>query len=274
MTDVGELVPLGVLVRDEAGALLNANTVTLTITKPDLTIVIPPVANPPAVTGTYVVDYVPDQPGPYRYRWVADRPSLVFESSFDVEEPGSVGLISLDVAKDLLRIPRSEHSRDDDLLSVVRAATAAAEGITGRVLARRVITENRFFRHPVRRFALARRPVLAVASVTRIINGAPVLIVEPPALDVTEHGIVQLHGMWMFGQTTTTYTAGPAVTPPHVREAVGYIVGHLWANREGSTTRPRIGGQAADTDINRGASQYSVPNRAKDLLGSKAPLVG
>jgi hypothetical protein len=272
MADVGELVPLGVLVRDEAGLLLNANTVALTITKPDLTVVQPPVANPPAITGTYVVDYVPDQPGPYRYRWVASQPDLVFESSFDVEEPGLVGLISLDVAKKLLRIPLDEHDRDDDIMSVVRAATVAAENETKKVLSRRTITEERFLPQLTWRYAVRRRPVFALTSVERIANGATVVVIEPPFATITEAGVVTVHGP-VWGQVRTTYTAGPAIVRPNVREAAGYIVGHLWANREGSSARPRIGGQAAAED-NQGASAYSIPNRARDLLGRPGPLVG
>jgi hypothetical protein len=270
MADVGELHPLGVFIRDEDGAPLNAASVVLTITKPDLTTVQPPVANPPAETGRYAVDYVPDIPGPYRYRFAATSPALVFEGSFDVEEPGGVGLISLDVAKKLLRIPLDEHDDDDDVMSVVRAATRAAELETNRVVARRTIVEHRFLRQPTRRFAVRRRPVLALTSVERLDNGVPVVTITPPYAGITEAGIVSVNGM-VWGPVRTTYVAGPAVTSPSDREAIGYIVGHLWANRQGSTARPRIGGQGGTDDA---VSTYSIPNRARDLLGRRGPLVG
>jgi hypothetical protein len=271
MTDVGDLYPLGVLVRDEDGAALNANVVALTITKPDLTIVQPPVANPPAETGRYVVDYVPDQPGPYRYRWVATSPSLVFEGSFDVEEPGVVGLVGLDVAKKILRIPLNEHDYDDDVLSVTRAATAAVELETGKVPIRRTIVEHRFLRQPTYRYAVRRRPILALTSIERLQNGIPIVTILPPWAGITEAGIVSVASSPIWGAVRTTYVAGPAITPPNVREAAGYIIEHLWANRRGSSSRPRIGGQAASDDT---VSTYSIPNRARDLLGRRGPLVG
>jgi hypothetical protein len=195
----------------------------------------------------------------------------VFEGSFDVEEPGLVGLIGLDVAKKLLRIPLDEHDFDDDVMSTVRAATTAAENETGKVLARRTIVEHRFLPQPTYRYAVRRRPILALTSVERLAGGVAAVTIAPPYAAITEAGVVSLANGPVWGPVRTTYVAGPAVTPPHVREAVGYILGHLWANRQGSTSRPRIGGSDR-TEENVAA--YSIPNRARDLLGRRGPLVG
>jgi hypothetical protein len=68
--DLSDSVPLAVDIKDSAGALTNATTITLTLTLPDGTTTAPSVTNPPSVTGQYRVTYVPVQEGRHVVRWV------------------------------------------------------------------------------------------------------------------------------------------------------------------------------------------------------------
>jgi len=274
MVDVGELYPMGIVVRDvdPARTPMNAANVTLSITRPDQTpepgVVI---GNPPGIVGRYVFDYIPLQAGRYVYRWQTVNPTLVLEGSFDANPAGSAGLISLARAKKLLRIPLDDDSDDDELRSVIRAATRAAENERQEVIQRREITETRRLRAPTPRAALTHRPVLALTSVTNVDDGGVWL---PPAVDVDEHGIVEvaLGAPALWGRLRFAYTAGYEIVPDAFQEAIGYITQHLWENRLGSARRPRIGGMAAEESS--AALGYSIPNRARDLLGRAGPLVG
>ena len=74
--EVGELYPMGIVVRDEAGVAINAVDVTLTITRPDLTVENPQIGNPPGDAGFYGYDYLPPEPGRYTYVWRTVTPTL------------------------------------------------------------------------------------------------------------------------------------------------------------------------------------------------------
>ena len=68
--DRSDSVPIAVDVRDSAGALTTAGSVTLTIPLPDGTTATPTVTNPPTVTGEYRYTYVPVQVGQHAWRFV------------------------------------------------------------------------------------------------------------------------------------------------------------------------------------------------------------
>lgn len=276
MSDLGEVVPLGVVVRDENKVPVDAETVELTITLPDGSTYQPVVLNPPTETGRYAVDYVPrEQAGLYSYRWVSTRPDLVLEASFHVERPGTVGVLSLAEAKDYLNM-REDDRHDEEIMRAMRSATALAEDARHEVILRRTITETSDLgRYPVPGHALVHGPVLALTSVQRLQGGAVVETLAPPAVWVDEHGVVRagrlaaLHGLCRF-----TYTAGYAVVPEEFREAVGYILQAVWSARRGSNSRPRVPG-SEDQQSPR-SEMPSVPGRALDLLGvsGRGPLVG
>ena len=271
--DLGEAVPLGIVVRDvdEARTPINAGSVTVQVTLPDQTVVTLPVGAP-AATGYYTADYVTTQVGRHLYRWATTAPTRVLEGSFEVLPPWSAGLLSLTEAKELLRIDAGEDRYDERIRNTVMAATAAAENERKETIARRAVVETRLVVQPCYRLALGHRPVLAVTSVERVNGGVPLWI--PPAIEVDEHGIVTcLAGGPFYGHLRVRYVAGYAAVPAAYREALGYIVQHLWANRQGSSSRPRVGGQSGSAD-DGGGMGYSIPNRARDLLGRAGPLVG
>lgn len=276
MSDLGEVVPLGVVVKDENAVAVNAETVELTLTLPDGSAYKPVVLNPPPETGRYAVDYVPrEQAGLYSYRWVTTRPDLVLEASFHVERPGTVGVLSLAEAKDYLGM-QADDRHDEEIMRAMRSATALAEDARHEVILRRSITETADLgTYTVAGHALTHKPVLALTSVHRLRYGTPVEVLAPPAVWVDEHGIVRsVRPAALFGVCRFTYTAGYGVVPEEFREAVGYILQAVWSNRRGSNSRPRVAG--SEDPQSPGSEMPSIPRRALDLLGvsGRGPLVG
>jgi hypothetical protein len=268
--EVGELYPMGIVVRDEAGVAINAVDVTLTITRPDLTVENPQIGNPPGDAGFYGYDYLPPEPGRYTYVWRTVTPTLAVSGSFDVIPPQAAGIVSLARVKRLLKISPDDNKNDDELRGLIRAATFACELERKETIVRRerVITFNA--RRPRRSLTILHRPIIAVTSVTGI--GPNVAGTWPnDLLDVDEHGILRSFGAPFLGLIRAVVQVGYVVIPDHFQEAAEIIVQHLWQTRGGSAERPRAGGQNADQP---GTVTYSIPNRAKDLLGRAGPLVG
>lgn len=272
--DVGEVYSMAILVRDVDAARtpMNAATVALTITMPDQSLFMPVVTTPPATPGAYVYDYIPVQPGRYVYHWQTTNPTLVLEGSFDAIPTGSAGIISLARAKKILAIDAADDSEDDEIRSVIRAATRAAENERDEVIVRRVIVETKRIHRMSQRFLINQRPVLSLTSVTGIDSGTVWL--APTQCSVDENGIVESVTTAPFwGRLRVEYVAGYAVMPDAYQEAGGYIVQHIWTNREGSTKKPRRGGQHPPDEM-PSSMGYSIPSRARDLLGHAGPLVG
>ena len=67
--DLGDVVTVGVTVKDSAGVAADATTVVATVTLPDATTATPTVAH--TGTGLYSVAYTPTMAGQHQIRWVA-----------------------------------------------------------------------------------------------------------------------------------------------------------------------------------------------------------
>lgn len=275
MSGVGQVVRLGVAVTDEGGAALNAATVTCVLTLPDGTTTALDVLNPPAVTGHYRVDYVPAVAGLFTFVWLTTAPATEDEGSFYVNEPGAVGIIGLPEGKRLLRIPPEDTRYDDDIEEEIRSATMLAEQESRQVLLRRTVTETRDLGNTWRNgVALTRAPVVRVVMVERLhSSGVVTEVVTPPDVWGDEAGIVRaMRPAVLWGLVRITYVAGPVVLSPAHRDAVRYLLQHLWANRGGNTARPRVGGgEEAPVDPQ---DRTAIPTRVRELLGPRAPLVG
>lgn len=272
--DVGDPVALAVRIRDTAGEPVNAESVTFRVTLPDLTVVEPVVANPPAETGRYAADYVATMPGRHTWRAVATNPFVAYEDSFDVRPVGATGLVSLRDAKRILRIPAASTENDDEIRQVVEAATALAEDATDRKILRQRVSETKTVHGPRYVLPLTHRPVIELVAVTDV--DRPEAAPRPATdFDVDERGMITvLGGGPLVGRLRFVYIAGYAVVPANYREAIEHIVQHLWSNRRGRDGAVRVGGQETDPgDVDAGMG-YSIPARAMDLLGQRDPLVG
>jgi len=97
--DVGDAIALTYEVRDDEGNLATAATVTLTVTKPDLTEATPTVTS--TETGIYEAGYLFAALGRHRFRWVSTLPNTAETFELDAAGTGSA-LPTLTEVKDYL----------------------------------------------------------------------------------------------------------------------------------------------------------------------------
>lgn len=259
MYDLGDPVPLGVEVRNSAGALANATAVTLTVTLPDGTTATPTVSNPS--TGSYTATYTPAAAGRFTARWVATGTNAcAYTTEFTVDDPALLSLVSLAEFKTHLNITAT--TSDDELRDTLTAATAAAEGWCNRALTRRSVTET----YDGGTHALRLRTPVAL-SVTTVTENSVTVASTGWQLD---SGVVLRR---LSGTSPSTWTAGVGVVSVTyatgvqgrdldiARRGVLGIGKHLWDTQRGAM---RIGPRDDDQWVP--GMGFAIPNRASQLL--------
>lgn len=98
--DVGDALLISHEVRNLDGDLVNADTVTLTVTLPDGTTTSPAVTNPPEHKGYYEVAYTLTQEGRHTFEWLTTNPDTASADFLIAVEPGAPP--SLAVVKEYL----------------------------------------------------------------------------------------------------------------------------------------------------------------------------
>lgn len=123
--DVGDELLITHEVRDSDGDLVNATTVVLTVTLPNLTTAQPAVANPPEVTGVYEVAYTLATAGRYVFSWVTTNPNTAGANAVQAVAPGALPTRD-DVIAYLGTDVVAQWSSDtlDDALAAEKAAQA------------------------------------------------------------------------------------------------------------------------------------------------------
>jgi hypothetical protein len=259
--DLGDTVGLATTLRDSAGALTNATTVALTITKPDGTTETPAVTNPPSSTGQYTKDYVPATAGRYVARWTFTTPTAAYVDTFEVAPADPGYIVSLADAKTHLNITSTTH--DEELRGIISAATVVVEHFVGPI-ARRTYTEIRQAAG-WSEVALEHGPILSVTSLNLLSDGTN-------AHDLTDldfsNGDGVLRSKTGAALPTSpwkiTYVAGRTEIPANIRLAALIIVAHMWRTQRGGAGRVDFGGDEIGT-VTTG-SGYLVPFRALSLL--------
>jgi hypothetical protein len=219
---------------DQGGVLVNAPTVTLTITLPDGSTVLGSVQNPPATTGKYLYDYttsVLGLAGRYVGRWLftlAGGKTTSYVEAFDV----GASLVSVDEAMAHLRAVGIITTADDldQLQWLTFVATDAIERDLARVLVRRTIVET----HDGGRWAIVLRqqPVISITSVTE--TGVTLSSVSGYVLD-TFSGVLS-RGSWLVPtrfwpgrqNIVVTYVAGETNAPPIARKVALNTIQGMW----------------------------------------------
>ncbi len=260
--DLGDIVPLGIEVRDADGDLANATSATCTVTLPDGSISTASVTSP--TTGSYVADYTPATVGQYLVRWLTTGANAgAFTDTFTVRDAASIGVISLADARAYLNIPSGVTVDDEEIRSFLEAAQSLCEYEVGGPLVRTAYTEVHDGGASV--LLLDKGPVISVASVTV----AGVLV--PPTAYVVDAGPARIRSLaGAFGSTagsvTVVYSAGYGTPPAVARQAVQEALRHLWTTQRGSMpSLPR--GLEGDSYVPGSAN--SLTWRVKELL---APL--
>ena len=273
MADLGDLIPLGIQVRDEDGVPVNASSVILTITQPDGTMVAPVVTNPPAETGEYTYDYLPLTVGRYLVKWTTTGPNAAFSDSFDARESHLNSILSLAVAKAHLNMSQDRTADDDELRAMIEAVTAVIERHRGEVVARRTIVED----NPAgsgAHIALLYHPVVSVTSMLDV-NGAA-MATGDYFLDA-QNGILTALGGVGRKPRRVTYVAGYMSVPANYILAAKIILGHLWQTQriQNIGTQPTLGNQSRREDaiVTPSGMGYAIPHRAIELLGGRPSVV-
>lgn len=273
MADLGDLIPLGVQVRDEDGEPVNAQTVTLTITKPDGTVQSVPVTNPPADTGEYTINYVPVDEGRYLVRWQTTNPTAAFTDSFDVRD-ARFSIMSLATAKRHLNMTLENTSEDDELQSMIEAVTSVVERHRGEVVARRVVVEH----EPMGscdRIALMYHPVI---SVTSIEDERGVSVPTNGWMLDSQNGILTARtAQYSNRSLVVTYIAGYTQIPAHYILAAKIILHHMWQTQRVQNVglQPTLGSQSRREEqiVSPTGMGYAIPHRAIELLGGRPSVI-
>lgn len=265
MIELGAAVRLTASCKDAGGTLVNASSVTLTITLPDGTTASPAVTNPPSTTGRYSVDYTITAAGRHTVRWLFTNPASAYTDVLDVLPADPAFLFSLADAKKHLNIAADSTSDDDEVRDWSAATTMVVEHFVGPV-ARRTVTERHTFTTAAMR-VLRHTPALALTSVAPVLTGGTSY--TPADLDLDgDTGIVQrLDGGLLAGPLRFTYTAGRRIVAPNITQAGRIILQHLWRTQRGSLRGPVLAGgdDYAVTEPIQGLG-YAIPNRALELL--------
>jgi len=217
--DLGDVVPLGLTIRDSVGALANGGTVKITITAPDGSVAVNAVTVTPTTTGTYGYDFTPTLPGRHQARWVSTGANAgAWAEAFVVAPADDLAFVSLWDAKARLGIEQTDTTHDEELRPFIATMCAVVEGIVGPV-SRRSVTET----HDGTAMILLRS--WPVVSVTQVAENGTVLTSD--AYAVTDTGLLRRKrsaykaGQWTEGDDniTVTYVAGRTQVPVEAHEA-------------------------------------------------------
>lgn len=268
--DLGDIVALGVTVKDATGAPANATAVTCTIYLPDGTTALPSVTN--SGTGLYDINYTPTQFGRHAIKWLATGTNAsAYADEFTVRDFAHMGVVSLDEVKAHLNIPTTNTTNDEEIRRFMDAASDLAENYVGCVLGRQTFV-NELYSGNTDIIRLNNPRALSITSVYE--NG---VLLEPTAyvLDYTGQRLTRVttgslsgpnyFGIWAPGaqNISVSYVAGFINPPPAAKQGVLEIIRHLWQTQRGPSSV--IGRQQTGDDFYQTAT-YSLPRRAMELL--------
>lgn len=267
MIDLGDVHRLTHTHTDPAGVnLVNAGTMTLTITRPDSTVVTVPSVSPTSV-GRYEYDYLTTQTGRHVARWAGTgtNPGAKVDV-FDVRpaDPGYV--ISLADAKAALNQTGSEH--DEELRSMVEATTVEIEAVVGPVVVRSYSEVHDG--GPL--LVLRQTPVVTLTTLVPLYTGGATYLPADMDLDPLTGIVRRLDGAWIYGPLRVTYAAGRSPVPANITEAAKIILSHKWETQRGHTGgRPGLGEDTLPTP----GLGFLIPRRAMEALAPhrRAPVL-
>jgi hypothetical protein len=221
-------------IRDSAGMLADAGTMTLTVYLPNGSTASPGFTH--TVPGIYVPGvYVPSAAGHYRTEWVTSGTNTTnpFVDDFDVVDPaGYPRLVSLAEAKAYVGL---KGTVGDALLDLMVSWASARIGAQLAAV-KQTYTETVTSRGDDCALHLAHRPVRQVTALAAVSpwGSAP----DVSQVWVANPRTGRVEGLALYGTYTVTYTAGPDTVSPGVDGAVLALVQHWWdqSQAHGSST--------------------------------------
>jgi len=252
---VGDVLPFATTVKDSAGVLANAGTMTLTVTVTGndgatAQITGSPFTVTPTSTGLYDRDVTSTQAGLYVGSWVSTGVNAGTWSPdlFDVRPLDAKWLVSLARAKKHLNETSTTH--DDELEGWIEAATHIVEshpvyGI-GPVLSRVVVEDHDGGCGVV---YLNQTPVISLTSVVPVRTGGAAVNVADLDVNTTTGKLQYLTGVaFPSGPYRFTYRAGYVVPPANVTGGALIIIKGLWETQRGPGLQSTLqaGGDVAE----------------------------
>jgi hypothetical protein len=272
MPDLGDIIPLTVLVKDQNAQPVDATTVTLTITEPDGQTITPTVQNPPDETGLYELDYVPTQVGRHLIRWVTAGPNAAFTDVVDVRDLSARSIMSLTAAKAHLNMTSSKD--DEEIRSMIEAVTAVIERHRGEAVVRQEVTEDNVMGNR-NRFALLKHPVIEITEILDARGNSQ--DITKWQLDKQNGILVNYNGAGLSGSVTISYVAGYAEVPANYILAAKIILGHLWTTQriQNIGQQVSLGTRARPEEqvLTPAGVGFAIPARAIELLGGRPSMV-
>lgn len=183
-------------------------------------------------------------------------------------------ILTLDLAKEYLKIPSGDTTHDDLLTRFVEGLGAAIEDHKHEVIEQRQITERYTLRGACR-FRLWRLPVVSLDSLASV-DGSVTYDVSPDVLDVDpDTGLVEvLSGAAPTGRVIATYTAGYDPVPDRFLNGALVMLQHLWDTQRGGGqakfANPAVGPEEA-RDVRY---MYTFPRKAREWFGPPRPVLG
>lgn len=174
-------------------------------------------------------------------------------------------MISVDDLKEQVNIDASDKTHDAELQAYVDALTPAIERHTGQVMELREVVEDRWLPH-TSAVTLRSTPVAAVTSVAAV-DGSVTWNVGDLDVDAEIGRVAVTGGPRLVGLVRFIYDAGYEEVPADFQLAARIIGQHLWETQRGTLGSPEFGAGPV-------LAGYAFPNRAKELLGGRAPMVG
>lgn len=232
--NLGGVIRLTYLVKNDSGVATNPTTATLTVTQPDGTVAAgTTITLPPTTTGLLVYDFTPSQAGLHAVHWATTVPTTAEDDVFVAEAPGRL-LVSVDEAVTHLNASGQLTSDADreQLQWLCLVASEAVERELGRVFMRRTVVETHTGSGVL---VLRSTPVLSVVSVT---ESGTALTASDYLLD-SDAGILyrgSTSGAWSWAaglrNVVVTYLAGFADPPKIVRKVALNAVQGMWQSSQ------------------------------------------
>lgn len=256
--EVGDAVPIPVVVKNAAGQLVDA-TVTVTVTKPDGTVITPAVIH--ESVGTYLATPVADAVGTWPYKVaITGTVTDVVEDQFSVDAQTILGASLAELKAELnMTAAKDSPERDRELRQKLASATRMVEKRCGPVSVKDFTQSFRACS-----VVLDYRPVVSITSVTPL-GGVALSSADAVRRLDAEAGIVELTAAaTRAGGGTIVYRAGRTAIPANLKDATLVIAKHLWETQRGVSARPGMGGdEMADAVVGVG---WALPNRARELM--------
>lgn len=252
--DVGDLVTLTTVVKNDAGTPVNTPTLTIAVTKPDGTAVSPaPTVTNTAAGGIYTAPVTVDAAGWWTYVWTAAG-SVVGKDYGQIQVFAPRALVaSMEELKAHLRLTDTD-TEDAKLKDVLVAVTDLMEPVVGPVTPT-TFTETHYGDCIIPR----RTPLASVTSITPYQGTA--LTSDAYRLD-TDLGAIYLRYSYSY-EYTLVYRAGHNPWPANLKQAGLVICQHEWSVRNGTGGRPS---PDLDSLAMIPGFGFLVPHRALELM--------